>query len=220
MKNLFENKDLLDQALTHRSWVNEHKGRRPSNERLEFLGDAILEFIVSREIYNFLPDKEEGFLTALRANIVNTQALAEVAQKLELGQAIFLSKGEEESGGRQNISLLADSVEAIIGSLFIDGGISKAEEFIRENILDDLSQKASQPLKDSKSLLQEYVQSKSLPTPKYKVVKEEGPDHDKRFEIEVSIDGKAWGRGEGKSKAIAEQEAARQALSQKGKIPA
>ena len=223
MKNissLFENKDLFNQALTHRSWVNEHKNIRSSNERLEFLGDAILEFVVSRELYNSFPDKEEGFLTALRANIVNTVSLSEVAGKMDLGQAIFLSKGEEDGGGRSNASLLADTVEAIIGALFIDGGITKAEEFIKDKILSELDKKLQEPLKDSKSLLQEYVQSKSLPTPKYKVIEEVGPDHNKRFEIGVLVNDKSWGRGEGKNKASAEQEAARQALMLKGKIPA
>ena len=220
ISNLFENKDLFNQALTHRSWVNEHKNIRSSNERLEFLGDAILEFVVSRELYNSFPDKEEGFLTALRANIVNTVSLSEVAGKMDLGQAIFLSKGEEDGGGRSNASLLADTVEAIIGALFIDGGITKAEEFIKDKILSELDKKLQEPLKDSKSLLQEYVQSKSLPTPKYKVIEEVGPDHNKRFEIGVLVNDKSWGRGEGKSKASAEQEAARQALMLKGKIPA
>ena len=119
MKN-FKNKSLLDLALTHRSWVNEHKGVRTSNERLEFLGDAVLEFVVSKEIYKKFPDKEEGYLTALRANLVNTVSLTEIAKKLNLGSILYLSKGEEESGGRTNPSLLADTVEAIIGAIFID----------------------------------------------------------------------------------------------------
>lgn len=220
MKNLFNNKNLLDQALTHRSWVNEHKGQRESNERLEFLGDAILEFVVSREIYTNFPDKEEGYLTALRANIVNTTSLANVAEKLDIGSHIFLSKGEEDGGGRKNQSLLADTVEAIIGALFIDQGLPSAEEFIKKNIIVDLKKKAEEPLKDAKSMLQELVQSQSLPTPKYKVAKEDGPDHAKRFVIEVLVGTSSWGKGEGKSKALAEQEAARQALVQKGKIPA
>jgi ribonuclease-3 len=220
LSSLFKDKSFFDCALTHKSWVNEHKGIRTSNERLEFLGDAVLEFVVSRELYKSFPDKEEGYLTALRANIVNTISLSEVAKSLDLGKDIFLSKGEEESGGRQNTSLLADTVEAIIGALFIDQGIAKAEEFINANLLNNIDQRVKQPLKDSKSLLQEYVQSQSLPTPKYKVVSEVGPDHKKKFVIEVQIGTASWGRGEGKSKATAEQEAARQAMLQKGKIPA
>lgn len=211
--NLFKDKTLFDLALTHRSWVNEHKKVRSSNERLEFLGDAILEFIVSREIYNKYPDKEEGYLTALRANIVNTVSLSEVAKELDLGELIYLSKGEEETGGRKNESLLADTVEAIIGALFIDQGIKASEKFIFDNLLSNLDERAQKPLKDSKSLLQEYVQSKGLSTPKYKVASEEGPDHDKRFVIEVVVDNKTLGKGEGRSKSQAEQESAKKALS-------
>jgi len=209
LKNKFKNADLFDLSLTHRSWVNEHKGVRSSNERLEFLGDAILEFIVSKELYSQYPNQEEGYLTALRANIVNTVSLSEIAKKLDLGSILCLSKGEEESGGRTNPSLLADTVEAIIGALYIDNGIKNAEEFIKENLLIDLDSRASQPLKDFKSRLQELVQSQSLPTPKYQVVEESGPDHNKKFVIEVTVNGKSWGRGEGKNKSMAEQEAAK-----------
>jgi len=211
----FKDKALFDLALTHRSWVNEHKGERTSNERLEFLGDAILEFVASKEIYNLFPDKEEGYLTVLRANLVNTVALAEVAKKLDLGSELFLSKGEEDGGGRKNTSLLADTVEAIIGAIFIDRGTTATEAFIKENLLIDVSQKASESLKDAKSQLQELVQSKGLPAPKYQVVEESGPDHDKRFVIEVVVNGEVWGKGDGKNKGGAEQEAARQVLAKK-----
>ncbi len=215
LKNSFVNKDLLDQALTHRSWVNEHKGTRTSNERMEFLGDAILEYVVSKEIYNLFPNREEGYLTALRASLVNTVALADIAIKLEIGQNLFLSKGEEDGGGRKNTSLLADTIEAVIGAIYIDRGISDAEKFIQENILIHVHEKASMPLKDYKSRLQEYVQSKGLSTPKYQVVEESGPDHNKNFVIEVIVNGKSWGKGEGKSKSSAEQNAACQVLSKK-----
>lgn len=215
LKNTFSDKSLFDQALTHRSWVNEHKGVRRSNERMEFLGDAILEYIVSKEIYGIFPDKEEGYLTALRANIVNTVSLASIANKLELGPILYLSKGEEDGGGRTNDSLLADTVEAIIGAIYLDGGIDKAEDFIKTNILVDLKDKASQPLKDYKSRLQEKVQAEGLAAPKYQVVEESGPDHNKKFVIEVIIGGKSWGRGEGKSKSTAEQDAACNVLAKK-----
>src|SRR3972149_7732227 len=122
LQEVFKDKTLLELALTHKSWVNEHPNGRGSNERLEFLGDAILEFLVSKRLYQGFPDKEEGFLTALRASLVNTQNLSEIAQKLEIGKSLFLSKGEEDGGGRQNPSLLADTIEAIIGELFIDAG--------------------------------------------------------------------------------------------------
>lgn len=215
LKKSFNDKSLFDLALTHRSWVNEHKGERTSNERLEFLGDAVLEFVVSKELYNDFPDREEGYLTALRSNLVNTVSLAEVARKLSLGPHIFLSKGEEESGGRTNTSLLADTVEAIIGSIFIDRGITDAEAFIEENLLTDIESRLKEPLKDFKSRLQELVQSKGLPAPRYQVVEESGPDHDKKFVIEVFVEGKPWAKGEGKSKSLAEQEAARHALAKK-----
>lgn len=215
LKETFDNKNLLDQALTHRSWVNEHKGERGSNERMEFLGDAILEFVVSKEIYNLFPNKEEGYLTALRANLVNTVALAEIAAKLEIGPELFVSKGEEDGGGRINTSLLADTVEALIGAIFIDKGIKAAEKFIQDNILINAKEIATKPLKDYKSRLQEMVQAKGYSAPKYHVVEESGPDHDKKFVIEVSVNGKPWGRGEGKSKSSAEQEAACQVLSKK-----
>ena len=211
----FKNKDLFDQALTHRSWLNEHKGERASNERLEFLGDAILEFVVSKELFNQFSDKEEGYLTALRANLVNTVALAVVAKKLDLGPFLFLSKGEIDGGGRGNTSLLADTVEAIIGAIFIDRGIPDTEKFIKENLMAEVAQKASEPLKDAKSMLQELVQSKGFPAPKYQVTEESGPDHDKKFIIEVVVKGEIWGKGEGKSKGGAEQEAARQVLAKK-----
>lgn len=213
LEKLFKKKELLKQSLTHRSWVNENKGKRGSNERLEFLGDAILEFIVSKEIYAKYPKKEEGYLTALRANLVNTVNLAKVARKLEIGKEIFLSKGEEEGGGRDNQSLLADTVEAIIGAIFIDQGIEMAEEFIQKNLLIDVAKKAEGPLKDAKSSLQERVQAQGLPTPRYQVAEETGPDHSKIFKVEVLVDGKSLGNGKGKSKNEAAQKAAEAALT-------
>lgn len=208
----FKNTDLLDQALTHRSWINENPGVRGTNERLEFLGDAVLEFVVSDVIYNEFRDKEEGFLTSIRANLVNTINLSEVAIRINLGQEIFLSKGEDDGGGRKNTSLLADALEAVIGAIYLDQGLKEAESFIRNNILNDLSEMVLKPLKDSKSKLQEAVQAMGFSTPKYKVIQEFGPDHAKTFVVEVVINDKVWGKGEGKSKNEAEQEAAKQAL--------
>jgi ribonuclease-3 len=213
LKNSFKDKKLFDLSLTHRSWVNENPKIRGSNERLEFLGDAVLEFIVSKTLFQNFPNKEEGFLTALRAKIVNTVSLSEVAKKLELGNYLYLSKGEEETGGRENISLLADTVEAIIGALYIDQGIDGSEKFIKDNLLLKLDQLASEPLKDAKSMLQEIVQAKGFAAPKYQVVDEEGPDHAKKFTIEVLINGTAKGKGSGKNKSEAAQNAAQDALS-------
>lgn len=212
LQTLFKNTALLNQALTHKSWVNEHPGSRESNERLEFLGDAILEFTVTHYLYTSFPHRQEGYLTALRSNLVNTQNLADLAVKLKVGEQIFLSKGEEESGGRTNSSLLADTVEAIIGALFLDQGLSCVEAFVRQNLITEIPEKVSQPLKDPKSRLQEYVQARGLPAPKYKVVKELGPDHDKQFLVQVQVQDKSVGEGGGKSKSLAQQEAAKEAL--------
>lgn len=213
MNKLFKNQNLYLQALTHRSWVNENDGDRGTNERLEFLGDAVLEFVVSKAIYDKFPNEEEGYLTALRANLVNTKNLSQVAEKLNIGSEIFLSKGEIEGGGRTNASLLADTVEAIIGALFLDQGIESSQKFIEENILVDVDKKASLPLKDPKSLLQEKVQAQSLPAPKYQVISEEGPDHNKQFTVEVIVNGQPAANGVGKSKSEAEQDAASNALN-------
>lgn len=213
ISDIFNNKELFKKALTHRSWVNENQDNNGTNERLEFLGDAILEFVVSKAIYDKFPNEEEGYLTALRANLVNTKNLSVVATKLGIGEMILLSKGEEDGGGRNNSSLLADTVEAIIGALFLDQGLEASEKFVVDNILVDVEKKASLPLKDPKSLLQEKVQAKSLPAPKYIVVSEIGPDHNKQFTVEVTINGKAEAKGVGKSKSEAEQAAAVNALS-------
>ena len=212
LKKEFKNPDLLAQALTHKSWVNEHSKNFGTNERLEFLGDAVLELIVSKHLYEQFPDKEEGYLTALRANLVNTTNLAAVAVKLELGEHLNLSRGEEETGGRKNPSLLADTVEAIIGALFIDSGFVKVERFVKLNLLTDIDIKLTQPLKDPKSRLQEIVQAKGVIAPKYTVVAEAGPDHAKEFVVEVVIDGKPLATGAGRSKGEAEQKAAEEAL--------
>jgi len=212
LKTLFSNQALLTLALTHKSWINEHPEAKGTNERLEFLGDAILEFIISEELYERFPDKEEGYLTALRANLVNTVNLAVLAQKLNLGEALLLSKGEEDGGGRQNQSLLADTVEAIIGALYLEKGFQVVHDFIRENLIVEIPEKVSKPLKDPKSRLQEYVQAKGLATPKYIVSSESGPDHNKDFIIEVKVEDKVLGKGLGKSKNTAEQKAAEEAL--------
>lgn len=199
-------------ALTHKSWLNENSGVRESNERLEFLGDAVLELIVSDTLYKKFPEEDEGFLTALRANLVNTKNLAEIARELHLGEKLFLSKGEEASGGRTNESLLADTMEAVIGSIYLEGGFEEAEKFITENLLNNLDKKAKEPLKDPKSSLQELVQSKKLRAPNYRIVKEEGPDHKKHFVIDVVVDGEVVGTGEGNNKSQAEQNAAKAGL--------
>ena len=207
----FKDEKLFNQALTHKSWANENPGQRGSNERLEFLGDAVLELVVTDYLFKNLPDKEEGYLTNLRANIVNTVNLAELARKIDLGKNIFLSRGETKTGAK-NDSLLADTVEAVIGAIYIDAGISAAKKFILENLLSDLPGKISKPLKDPKSRLQEAIQAEGKPIPKYKVVNITGPDHDRKFEIKVYVEGKVYGEGTGRSKGEAEQAAAQVAL--------
>lgn len=212
-KNNFKNQALFEQALTHRSWLNEHSDAAGNNERLEFLGDAVLEFAVSSRIYEQFPDKEEGFLTALRANIVNTENLAAAAKRINLGKELRLSKGEENGGGRDNASLLADTLEAIIGAIYIDQGYENARIFVNELLLENIEEKLSLPLKDFKSRLQETVQANGSSTPKYSIVKEEGPDHNKQFVVQVHVDDKPIAEGVGSSKSRAEQAAAEAALS-------
>jgi ribonuclease-3 len=212
IKKTFVSHQLIEQALTHRSWVNEHPGLRGTNERLEFLGDAVLEFVVSKALFLRFPKKEEGYLTALRANLVNTISLSDSARTLKLGKHIYLSKGEEETGGRDNPSLLADTMEAIIGAIYLDQGINASIKFIKSTILNKTDEIINKPLKDAKSRLQESIQARGLPTPKYTVVNESGPDHNKKFIVEVSANGDVLARGEGKSKSDAEQDAATKAI--------
>lgn len=208
----FKNKKLLNQAFIHRSYLNENPGIPESNERLEFLGDAVLEFVVSEDLFQRFKKEDEGHLTALRARLVNTISLAQTAKELGVGQLLYLSRGEEKGGGRENPGLLADTVEALIGAIFIDQGIEKARNFISRFILKRLAEVVKKPLKDAKSLLQEFVQANGYPAPVYKVVKEVGPDHAKEFTVEVLIGGKPYAQGQGSSKQIATQEAAQQAL--------
>jgi len=208
----FKNKGLFEQAFVHRSWVNEHPGTISSNERMEFLGDAILEYIVSASLYKSFPNEEEGYLTALRASLVNTQNLAEIATKLGLGNRLMLSKGEEEGGGKGNQSLLADTLEALVGAIYLDQGIVGAEEFVVREVLTLVPSKIARPLKDAKSRLQEFVQGRGHLAPIYKVRSETGPDHNKTFLIDVVLDKVVYGKGEGKSKSTAEQSAAQNAL--------
>lgn len=208
-----KNSKILEDALTHRSYLNEVKEKTPSNERMEFLGDSILSFVVSDYLFNKYPDFNEGKLTNLRSLLVNTKMLAGLAKECDLGSLLRLSKGEEESGGRNNPSLLADTFEAFIGALFLDQGIEAAEEFINLTVIpkaDEFIQKNL--LKDPKSRLQEYVQSKRQTSPLYRVTEEEGPAHAKTFTIGVYVDEKLLGKGTGHSKQEAEESAAQDAL--------
>ncbi len=209
----FKNQKLFDQAFTHRSYLNEVKENIDSNERLEFLGDSILSFLVSRFLYQKYPDFNEGVLTNIRSLLVNTRSLGETAKKLGFGDLLKLSKGEHEAQGRKNQSLLADSYEAFIGALFLDQGLEKVAEFVNDSLLTSVSELVEKKtFKDPKSLLQEYAQSKKKGSPLYKVILEEGPAHAKVFTVAVYVSGKLVGEGTGKSKQQAEEQAARQAL--------
>lgn len=208
----YKDQELLLTALTHRSCLNE-ADIAESYERLEFLGDAILEMLISDYLFKNFPDKQEGFLTAARSATVRTEALSSLAKTLDLGSVIRMSKGEESTGGRNNPSTLEDVVEALIGSLYIDGGLPAAKSFFDRYIIPMADTVVSEDrLKDAKSALQEAAQSKGMRTPTYKVVREIGPDHDKTFESAAIINGSQVATGIGKSKQDAEQKAAQKAL--------
>lgn len=210
----FRDDSLLQTALTHRSSLNENfSPSRVSNERLEFLGDAVLELATTKFLYHKLPKDDEGMLTALRSALVKTSTLAQVAKSLKLGEKIYMSKGEEATGGRTNPSILADTTEAVIGALYLDQNFQKVEEFLNKYLFPKFDNIKQQKLyRDSKSLLQETVQATGYPTPEYKVVTAVGPDHKKEFTVNVIVNAEIKGTGRGKSKQQAQQEAARDAL--------
>lgn len=218
----FQDQRLLETALTHRSALNERlSSATESNERLEFLGDAVLELVSTEYLYQRCVNEPEGVLTSYRSALVKTTTLATVAEKLQLGERLYLSKGEEATGGRTNVSLLADTVEAVIGALYLDQGYAAAQAFITTHILSLFDQVLQHRLyKDAKSDLQELVQSKKWRTPEYRVIESSGPDHEKNFVVEVIINGSAFARGEGKSKQVAQQQAATAALKKLNQIGA
>ena len=208
--------NLYETAFSHTSYANENG--KESYERLEYLGDAVLELLMSDYLYNNF-DKSEGDMTKLRAHYVCETALYEYAKKLELSKYLKLGKGEEESGGRKRKAIISDTFEALLGAIYLDQGLSKAKEFFLQNVIPIIKNKEVDFFDDYKSLLQEYVQTdkKSLD---YKLISETGPAHNKQFTFEVIIDGIVYGRGTGNSKKSAEQEAAKNALSkaQKGRF--
>ena len=215
----FTNVNLLKLAFVHRSHLNESHEFTESNERLEFLGDAVLSFVTSEYLYKTYPQFPEGTLTNIRSTLVKTKSLSQVAAALHLGELLLLSRGEESSGGRSNESLLADCYEALLGAIYLDAGIEAARKYVSETLLvrtEDIIKTKSYV--DFKSLLQEIVQEKTKVSPLYRVVKSEGPDHDKTFWVEVVSEEKVIGSGSGKSKQEAEQRAAEAALEASGKI--
>ena len=208
----FGNISLLQNALTHSSYANErYHNSLMSNERLEFLGDSILGMVVAEHLYRNFPDRPEGELTRMRADMVCERALAEVANGLSLGQHLMLGHGEERFGGRSRDSILADAVESVIAATYVDGGMDAAVSFIRKFILCDVP---AQRLRnaDYKTALQELVQQKKNQVLTYALVGESGPDHDKKFDVEVMLNGQVVGCGTGSSKKRAEQDAARAAM--------
>ena len=209
----FSDRNVLQKAFIHRSYLNEIKGELESNERLEFLGDSILSFIISSYLYTKRPKDPEGMLTNLRSYIVKTKSLAEAAGNLKLGEYLKLSKGEDISGGRNNPQLLANTYEALIGAIYLDQGLEKTEDFIMETLIPFFTKEVeSGPPKDAKSFLQELVQEEQKQSPQYKIVKTFGPDHAKQFVIGVFIKGDKVGQGQGTSKQEAEEKAASEAL--------
>jgi ribonuclease-3 len=212
----FKNQALFEQAFTHRSYLNETREQIASNERLEFLGDSILSFLVSDFLYKKYPQYNEGVLTNLRSLLVNTKSLGNIAKELDFGSLLKLSKGEHEAQGRENHSLLADSFEAFVGALFMDQGLEAVADFVSQTLLVQIPELVEKKtFKDPKSLLQEYVQSKKKGSPVYKVLAEEGPAHAKTFTVGVYVAGNLMSEGAGKSKQQAEENAAKLALEKK-----
>lgn len=204
---------LLTRALTHRSYLNENPESLEDNERLEFLGDAVLDFLVGAWLYNRFPEMPEGNLTRLRSALVRTENLAQFAESIELGPAMLLGHGESEGGGRERPALLCATFEALVGAIYIDQGIATVREFIEPKL--EISSQAilkGNKDKDPKSLLQEWAQSQGLGTPFYKTVSSSGPDHAKSFIVEVIVENKIQGSGIGHSKQAAAKIAAEQAL--------
>lgn len=204
---------LLTRALTHRSFLNEHPESIEDNERLEFLGDAVLDFLVGAWLYHRYPEMSEGGLTRLRSALVRTENLARFAKKIDLGSAMLLGHGEEEGGGRNRMALLCATFEALIGALYIEGGITFVSDFVAP-LLEEASEEILSGNKDldPKSVLQEWAQSQGYGTPYYRTVLAHGPDHAKIFEVEVTVNGNIIARGEGHSKQTAAKMAAQSAL--------
>ena len=210
---IFKNKELLKKAFTHTSYAYENKIE--SNEKLEFLGDSILEFISSKLIYNNFPDLTEGEMTKVRATVVCEKSLYNIAKKHNFSDFLFVGKSEKKNNGNKRPAILADSVEALIAAIYFDSGLEAAEKFIKTNLLDEIK-KASKHvgMKDYKTVLQEKLQENGEVNIEYNILKEIGPDHDKTFIAEVKLNGKRLAQGEGKTKKKAEMQAAKKVLEE------
>jgi ribonuclease-3 len=213
----FTNLSLLTRAMTHRSYVNENSNAVEDNERLEFLGDAVLDFVVGAWVYHHCPEMAEGDLTRMRSALVRNEQLGEFARQLDLGRAMRMGRGETNSGGRDRDSLLGSTFEAVIGAIYLDAGLPKVERFM-EPLLDGVRERVMMrsEIYDPKSRFQEWAQSEKLGTPRYVTVASSGPDHAKIFEVEVRIQDRVYGRGKGSNKQIAAQVAAQTALETLG----
>lgn len=211
----FKNKDLLEQALSHSSYANEKKRHGGSNERLEFLGDSVLSIVVSDYLYKNI-NVPEGDLTKMRASLVCEKSLFVFAREIHLGEFILLGKGEENTGGRERPSILSDAFEAVIAAIYLDGGIEPAAKHILRFMPEDIKRTKKPVLSDFKTLLQEVVQKNPEEKVEYVLIGEEGPDHNKRFVVEVCLNSQVIGKGKGRSKKEAEQLAAKEALELMG----
>ena len=212
---------LLSRALTHRSYLNENPGSiLEDNERLEFLGDAVIDFIVAGFLYHRFPEMDEGELTSLRAALVRAETLAQFARAIDLGRYLRLGYGEEESGGRERVPLLCASFEAVIGAIYLDRGLDKTRTIIEGHIRPMLDQiRAGELHKDAKSEFQVWAQARFNVTPQYRVVDSEGPDHAKIFTVRVMVGADSWGEGRGRSKQVAAQAAAAEAMTRAVALP-
>ncbi|GAB4381291.1 MAG: ribonuclease III [Calditrichia bacterium] len=214
----FKDPSLITTAFKHRSYLNvSNEERVASNERLEFLGDAVLDLVITHFLFEKFPKRTEGQLSKIKSILVSKPVLAEVAAELSLGNLLLMNRGEEKTGGRQRQSILADALEAVIGAIYLDQGMDEAREFISKYLLVKFRSVIQRELyKNYKSILLEYAQSKNGKPPEYKVIEESGPDHDKEFVVGVYMNGKKISTGKGKSKKAAEQEAAKIAVRDLG----
>lgn len=212
----FKNQDVLSEALTHSSYSNEHRGKMNCNERLEFLGDSVLSLIVTNYIFRNFEQLPEGDLTQLRASLVCEKTLYKFAKQIDLGRFIKMSRGERHGGGADRPSILSDAFEALIAAIFLDGGYEMAHDFVMGFITSEIKQLNKKPIKDYKTTLQEIVQKNPGERLEYRLIGESGPDHDKHFVAEVLLNSNSIGKGGGRSKKEAEQQAAREALELMG----
>ncbi|AZR72751.1 ribonuclease III [Anoxybacter fermentans] len=214
IKVKFKNLKYLEEAVTHKSYANENRNKNiRDNERLEFLGDAVLDLVISEILFKRYKDYPEGELAKTRAVVVSAPTLARTAKKLNLGNYLRLGKGEEMTGGRKRDSILADAFEALVGAIYLDKGLKVVSKFIKDNLTEEIDRvERGEYIQDYKTLLQEEIQKRSNTRPLYRVVSEEGPDHDKRFTVLVECKNQILGKGVGKNKKEAQQRAAADAI--------